>query len=90
MENKDLKGFEYIGDVPAYNKRIAQNEYLPLYVKKVGEKFFFATDIDRNLEPVVCVEGSKIETPFMQFQKEFTYNAVCNDYLFLNLPAFTL
>ena len=40
MGKKDLKGFEYIGDVPAYNNMTAQRVYLPLYVKFIkGIKF---------------------------------------------------
>jgi len=84
MEKKDLKGFEYIGDVPAYNKMMAQREYLPLYLKLIKGIKFFATEKSNGLEPVVLVEKAYIET----YRKDqFEYNATCNDYLFLRLPA---
>ena len=85
MEEKDLKGFEYIGDLPAYNKTLADKEQLPLYVKVVGGIMFFATETTKGLEPVVRVEQAKIET----YNKgDFTYNAICKDSLFLMLPNF--
>ena len=84
MGKKDLKGFEYIGDVPAYNNMMAQRVYLPLYVKFIKGIKFFATE-NHGLEPVVHVEKAYIET----YRKDqFEYNAICNDYLFLMLPPF--
>ncbi len=85
MDEKDLKGFEFIGDVPAYNQMMARKEYLPLYVKVVGGVKFFTTETTKGLEPVVLVDKAAIET---YNNGQFTYNAVCNDYLYLRLPAF--
>ena len=62
MGKKDLKGFEYIGDVPAYNNMTAQRVYLPLYVKFIKGIKFFATE-NHGLERPTA----KINLSIMQY-----------------------